>query len=193
LALYVHPDGFEAPFGTVQGVRVSNDFAQWTSPDAYAGDVHDPLSEKPYMLNRNNPYEYSDPTGYEPLQQDHDGTEERPASVNAGGDAEIDLARSRKKRPGDPSHPQANPRYKIPWPDKFDQSHLPPQYEPPKNGPRRNSDGSFVDRFGNTWTQPPPGKRHGRPHWDVDGKHWRKHHPDDHNVDIYLPPQPGKV
>jgi YD repeat-containing protein len=65
-AMYVHPDGFEGPFGTVHGVRVSNDTGQWTSPDAYAGDVHDPMSQKPYMWNRNNPYEYSDPSGYDP-------------------------------------------------------------------------------------------------------------------------------
>lgn len=37
---------------------------QWTSPDAYAGDVHDPMSQKPYMWNRNNPLEYEDPSGY---------------------------------------------------------------------------------------------------------------------------------
>jgi YD repeat-containing protein len=66
LALYVHPDGFEAPFGTVQGVRVSNDLGQWTSPDAYAGDVHDPMSQKAYAWNRNNPYQYSDPSGFVP-------------------------------------------------------------------------------------------------------------------------------
>ena len=65
IAPYVHPDGFEGYFGTVQGVRVSNDLGVWTSPDAYAGDVHDPMSQKPYMWNRNNPYEYSDPSGYQ--------------------------------------------------------------------------------------------------------------------------------
>ncbi len=36
---------------------------QWTSPDAYAGNVHDPMSQKPFMYNRNNTYEYSDPSG----------------------------------------------------------------------------------------------------------------------------------
>ena len=38
---------------------------QWTTPDAYAGDVHDPMSQKPYMWNGNNPVQYSDPSGYE--------------------------------------------------------------------------------------------------------------------------------
>ncbi len=37
---------------------------QWTSPDAYAGDVHDPMSQHPYMWNDNNPVQYSDPSGY---------------------------------------------------------------------------------------------------------------------------------
>jgi len=60
---YWHPDGFESPFGTVQGVRVA-DHEGWTTPDAYAGSVHDPMSQKPYMWNRNNPYLYSDPSGY---------------------------------------------------------------------------------------------------------------------------------
>jgi hypothetical protein len=27
-SMYVHPDGFEAAFGTIQGVRVSNDMGQ---------------------------------------------------------------------------------------------------------------------------------------------------------------------
>jgi YD repeat-containing protein len=63
--MYIRPDGFESPLGTIQGARISSDLGQWTTPDAYAGDVHDPMSQKPYMLNRNNPFEYADPTGYE--------------------------------------------------------------------------------------------------------------------------------
>jgi YD repeat-containing protein len=60
---YIHPDGFETGFGTVQGTRVSHDDG-WTTPDAYVGDVHDPMSQKPFMWNRNNPYTYSDPSGF---------------------------------------------------------------------------------------------------------------------------------
>jgi hypothetical protein len=37
---------------------------QWTTPDAYSGDVHDPMSQHPYMWNSNNPVQYSDPSGY---------------------------------------------------------------------------------------------------------------------------------
>jgi hypothetical protein len=36
---------------------------QWTTPDAYAGDVHDPMTQKPFMWDRNNPYQYADPSG----------------------------------------------------------------------------------------------------------------------------------
>ena len=36
----------------------------WTAPDAYAGNVGDPMSQKAYMWNRNNPLAYSDPSGY---------------------------------------------------------------------------------------------------------------------------------
>ncbi|MDB5070346.1 MAG: hypothetical protein JWM87_1457 [Candidatus Eremiobacteraeota bacterium] len=64
---YIHPDGFETLFGTIQGTRISDSFTgTWTTPDAYAGDVHDPMSQKPFMWNRNNPYDYSDPSGFCP-------------------------------------------------------------------------------------------------------------------------------
>jgi YD repeat-containing protein len=59
------PDGWSLDYETWQGVRTFDPaVGQWNSPDAYAGDVHDPMSQKPFMWNRNNPYEYSDPTGY---------------------------------------------------------------------------------------------------------------------------------
>ena len=60
-------DGYNDGYGnTFQGVRSQDSNAgQWSTPDAYAGDVHDPMSQKPYMWNRNNPLEYEDPTGYE--------------------------------------------------------------------------------------------------------------------------------
>ena len=53
----------------IQGVRSYDAFAgKWTTPDAYKGNVRDPMSQQPYMWNRNNPYQYSDPTGYDALQ-----------------------------------------------------------------------------------------------------------------------------
>jgi YD repeat-containing protein len=63
---YTHPDGFTTPLGVIQGVRAMDpDLGTWKSPDAYAGDVRDPMSQKPYMWNGNNPYQYSDPSGYQ--------------------------------------------------------------------------------------------------------------------------------
>jgi len=53
-------------YQTIQGVRtLENGAQQWSSPDAFAGKVGDPMSQKPYMWNRNNPYSYSDPSGYD--------------------------------------------------------------------------------------------------------------------------------
>lgn len=59
-------DGWTFEYETWQGVRTFDPaIGQWNTPDAYAGDAHDPMSQKPYMWNRNNPYAYSDPSGYE--------------------------------------------------------------------------------------------------------------------------------
>jgi RHS repeat-associated protein len=60
-------DGYQIEDLTIQGVRSYDpDTAQWTTPDAYSGDVHDPMSQKPFMWNNNNPVSYSDPSGYVP-------------------------------------------------------------------------------------------------------------------------------
>ena len=59
-------DGYTYGTYTFQGVRIfDSNSSQWLSPDAYAGDAHDPMSQKPFMWNNNNPFEYSDPTGYD--------------------------------------------------------------------------------------------------------------------------------
>jgi RHS repeat-associated protein len=58
-------DGFSDGVSTIQGIRAYDPTtAQWTSPDAYAGTVDDPGSQKSYMWNGNNPVSYSDPSGY---------------------------------------------------------------------------------------------------------------------------------
>ena len=58
-------DGFTDGLNTIQGVRTYDSNAgTWTTPDVYAGDVHDPASQKSYMWNNNNPITYSDPTGF---------------------------------------------------------------------------------------------------------------------------------
>jgi hypothetical protein len=64
---YGRLEGFEYAGLTFQGVRtIDSSSGQWTTPDAYAGSVHDPMSQKAFMWDRNNPYSYSDPTGYSP-------------------------------------------------------------------------------------------------------------------------------
>ena len=59
---------------------------QWTTPDAYAGDVHDPMSQKPYMWNNNNGMAYSDPSGYDSVlfrdSTDEGNEAENPAAVH---------------------------------------------------------------------------------------------------------------
>jgi hypothetical protein len=58
-------DGIYDGANTIQGVRTYDSTAgSWTTPDAYVGDVHDPMSQRSYMWNRNNPLSYIDPTGY---------------------------------------------------------------------------------------------------------------------------------
>jgi YD repeat-containing protein len=58
-------DGISDGFSAIQGVRTFDTQAGvWNSPDAYRGHVHDPMSQKPYIWNRNNPYKFSDPSGY---------------------------------------------------------------------------------------------------------------------------------
>ncbi|MDP9024264.1 MAG: hypothetical protein M3N13_02665, partial [Candidatus Eremiobacteraeota bacterium] len=58
-------DGWTLDNDTWQGVRTyDGSVGQWNTPDAYAGDVHDPMSQKPFMWNNNNPYAYSDPSGF---------------------------------------------------------------------------------------------------------------------------------
>ena len=58
-------DGYAVRGLMIQGVRsYDSNTEQWTTPDAYKGDVHDPMSQRSYMWNNNNPVAYSDPSGY---------------------------------------------------------------------------------------------------------------------------------
>lgn len=62
---YQHSDGITDGSATIQGARNhSSETSQWTTPDAYDGEIHDPMSQAKYMWNRNNPVAYADPTGY---------------------------------------------------------------------------------------------------------------------------------
>ncbi|MGH7714597.1 MAG: HNH endonuclease, partial [Vulcanimicrobiaceae bacterium] len=57
----------------IQGTRDYDGFTEtWTSPDAYGGDPSDPISQQKYVWNNNNPIEYSDPSGYAPIEEDEE-------------------------------------------------------------------------------------------------------------------------
>jgi RHS repeat-associated protein len=60
-------DGYSMLGGIVQGARTYDPTSgQWITPDAYAGNVENPMSQKPFMWNNNNPVEWSDLSGYCP-------------------------------------------------------------------------------------------------------------------------------
>jgi hypothetical protein len=64
-----HGDGFTDGFNTIQGARsYDGESGAWTTPDAYAGEVDDPMSQKNYIWNRNNSMAYSDPSGYDSVK-----------------------------------------------------------------------------------------------------------------------------
>jgi YD repeat-containing protein len=71
---YRRSDGFQIGLGVrglapiqINGVRSFDAvLGTWTTPDAFEGDIGDPASQQRYMWNRNNPYQYSDPSGYDP-------------------------------------------------------------------------------------------------------------------------------
>lgn len=72
-------DGYSMVGGLVQGVRSFDPTSgQWLTPDAYAGDAEDPMSQKPFMWNGNNPLEWADPTGYDRIYLNA-----RPAELGA--------------------------------------------------------------------------------------------------------------
>lgn len=64
---YSRADGYGYGPYAVQGVRSYDSTSQqWLTPDAYAGDVDNPISQKPFVWNGNNPLAWSDPSGYDP-------------------------------------------------------------------------------------------------------------------------------
>lgn len=59
-------DGLTDNVDVIQGVRTYDSTAgTWTTPDVAAGIVEDPVSQKGYVWNGNNPESYSDPSGYD--------------------------------------------------------------------------------------------------------------------------------
>lgn len=62
---YSRADGYSYGPYAVQGVRSYDSTSQqWLTPDAFAGNVNNPMSQKPFIWNSNNPVLWSDPTGF---------------------------------------------------------------------------------------------------------------------------------
>jgi YD repeat-containing protein len=52
----------------IQGVRaVDPATGDWMTPDRFAGDVNDPMSQRSFAYNRGNGLSYSDPSGFVPM------------------------------------------------------------------------------------------------------------------------------
>ncbi|MGC2649247.1 MAG: DUF6531 domain-containing protein [Candidatus Cybelea sp.] len=72
-------DGYGMLGGIVQGARTFDPVSgQWLTPDAYAGDVSDPMSQKPFIWNNNNAVGFADPSGYDAIFQGNDGAGDQP-------------------------------------------------------------------------------------------------------------------
>lgn len=66
-APYYRTDGFYVGSLQINGGRAYDPVVQqWSTPDAYEGDIDDPVSQQRYMWNRNNAIDYADPSGYDP-------------------------------------------------------------------------------------------------------------------------------
>ena len=86
-------DGLTDGLNTIQGVRVMDTTAgTWTTPDAYAGDVGDPGSQKSYMWNNNNAVTYSDPTGFSAVPDYDSFNDPAIGPPNRNGDADAATA-----------------------------------------------------------------------------------------------------
>jgi len=82
------PDGIWDGINTIQGVRTYDPLSTtWSTPDVDQGDLADPASQLAYMWNRNNPYLYSDPSGFYPCDQTAviSGEEAAKATKGLGG------------------------------------------------------------------------------------------------------------
>jgi YD repeat-containing protein len=63
---YSRTDGITNGLDIIQGGRaVDQSTFEWVTPDAFEGDVQDPMSQAKYIWNGNNAFMYSDPSGYD--------------------------------------------------------------------------------------------------------------------------------
>ena len=108
-------DGYTYASFAVQGVRTYDSTSQqWLTPDAYAGTVDDPMSQKPFVWNANDSLAWSDPTGFDPWPDSiEDFFDTEPvvpagATVVSGGDygnltAYISKSSYASQQAGDPT------------------------------------------------------------------------------------------
>jgi YD repeat-containing protein len=60
------PDGIADDFNIIQGVRAYDpQLGTWETPDAYSGNIADPMSESSYTHDANNPANFKDSSGYD--------------------------------------------------------------------------------------------------------------------------------
>lgn len=84
-------DGYSYGPYAVQGVRSYDSTSQqWLTPDAFAGGVDSPMSQKPFIWSANNPVAWSDPSGYDPWPETQNFFDTEPvipadATVVCGG------------------------------------------------------------------------------------------------------------
>ncbi|MGC2820354.1 MAG: hypothetical protein WA198_11750, partial [Candidatus Sulfotelmatobacter sp.] len=58
------PDAITDGINVIQGIRAyDSTIGAWTTPDTHAGNVDNPMSQKPYLWNNNNPVSYEDTNG----------------------------------------------------------------------------------------------------------------------------------
>lgn len=114
-------DGWSLDYETWQGVRTSDlAIGQWNTPDAYAGEVHDPMTQKPFMWNRNNPYLFADPSGFETVVIFHaDKKEIRVIGISGTRDNGIDRVFPAANNVVNPKGDAMKPGSNGPMPDGF--------------------------------------------------------------------------
>jgi len=92
-------DGINTILDTIQGVRSYNsDSRSWTTPDAYPGNISDPMSLHKYVWAGNDPLAYADPSGYFNVQRSMSASDGsltglmmNPGMYNDGGDDTSDM------------------------------------------------------------------------------------------------------
>ena len=182
-------DGYFDGSVSFQGVRAYDpNMNQWTTPDAYSGDVHDPMSQHPYMWNANNPVQYSDPSGYVACtsalgcvvdvgeQVARDAT--RVAGAILGGAADViagavsvGIMAGAPISAGEGEKPYLDSSRVEKLPRSGDVQYYPPKHVKGGELPRDRK-GGIVDRNGNSWR------------WDPKKSEWDVQHPDGSHTNV---------